>query len=53
MHLFRNMLGYPVVSVGCTRVESHGHARNESISVEEFINGMKFIASILHDFSTS
>lgn len=53
MHLFRNWLGYPVVSVGCAHAESRGHAPNENITVEGFIKGTKFIAAILHDFGIS
>ncbi len=53
MHLFRNWLGYPVVSVGCAHAESRGHAPNENITVEGFIKGTKFIANILHDFGVS
>lgn len=53
MHLFRNWLGYPVVSVGCAHAESHGHAPNENLTVEGFVKGTKFIAAILHDFSVS
>ncbi|UCE44060.1 MAG: M20/M25/M40 family metallo-hydrolase, partial [Candidatus Bathyarchaeota archaeon] len=33
MHLFRNLLGYPVVSVGCAHAESRGHAPNENITI--------------------
>ena len=53
MHLFRNQLGYPVVSVGCVQAESNGHAPNENLSIESFITGTKFIATILQDFSTA
>jgi len=53
MHLFRNWLGYPVVSVGCAHAESRGHAPNENITVEGFVKGTKFMAAILHDFSAS
>lgn len=53
LHLFRNWLGSPVVSVGCSHAESRGHAPNENITVEGFVTGTKFIAAIIHDFSTS
>ncbi len=53
MHLFRNWLGYPVVSVGCAHPESHGHAPNENLTVEGFVKGTKFIAAILYDFGVS
>ena len=53
MHLFRNWLGYPVVSVGCAHAESRAHAPNENITIDGFTKGTKFIATILYDFSTS
>ncbi|TET19062.1 M20/M25/M40 family metallo-hydrolase [Candidatus Bathyarchaeota archaeon] len=53
MHLFRNRLGYPVVSVGCSHAESRAHAPNENITVEGFIKGTKFIATLVHEFSMS
>ncbi len=53
LHLFRNWLGYPIVSVGCAHVESRGHAPNENITVEGFATGTKLIATIINDFATS
>jgi len=53
MHLFRNQIGYPVLSVGCVQAESNTHAPNENLSIESFIKGTKFIASILQDFSVA
>jgi len=53
MHLFRNWLGYPIVSVGCGHAESRAHAPNENITVEGFIKGTKFIATLVHEFSVS
>jgi acetylornithine deacetylase/succinyl-diaminopimelate desuccinylase-like protein len=53
LHLFRNWLGYPIVSVGCAHAESRGHAPNENIAVEGFAKGTKFIAAIINDFSAS
>jgi len=51
MHLFRNQLGYPIVSVGCAQAESNTHAPNENLSIESFIQGTRFMATILQDFS--
>lgn len=51
MHLFRNYLGYPVVSAGCAHAESHGHAPNENITVEGFVEGTRFMATIIKDFA--
>jgi len=53
MYLFRNWLGYPVVSVGCAHAGSRGHAPNENITLDGFVKGTKFIAAIIHDFSIS
>ena len=53
MHLFRNWLGYPVVSVGCAHAESRGHAPNENITIDGFVKGAKFMAAIIHDLSIS
>lgn len=51
MHLFRNFLGYPVISVGCSHPESNTHAPNENLRVKSFITGTKFIATLLNDFA--
>jgi len=53
MHLFRNWLGYPIVSVGCAHAESRGHAPNENITVDGFVQGTKFMAAIIQDFASS
>ena len=51
MHLFRNFLGYPVVSVGCSHPESNTHAPNENLKIKSFIKGIKFIATLISDFA--
>ncbi|MEA2090223.1 MAG: M20/M25/M40 family metallo-hydrolase [Thermoproteota archaeon] len=53
MHLFRNWLGYPVVSVGCSHPGANTHAPNENLRINSFIQGTKFVATILHDFGVS
>jgi len=53
MHLFRNWLGYPVVSVGCAHAESRGHAPNENITIDGFVKGTKFMATLIQDFGIS
>ncbi|UCB61333.1 MAG: M20/M25/M40 family metallo-hydrolase [Candidatus Bathyarchaeota archaeon] len=53
MHLFRNWLGSPVVSVGCSHPEAKGHAPNENLTIDGFIKGTKLMAAILNDFSYS
>jgi len=52
MHLFRNWLGYPIISVGCAHAESRGHAPNENITIDGFVQGTKFIAAIIQDFAS-
>ncbi|MBS7616948.1 M20/M25/M40 family metallo-hydrolase [Candidatus Bathyarchaeota archaeon] len=51
MHLFRNFLGYPIVSAGCGGPESNTHAPNENLEIEGFIKGTKFIATLISDFA--
>jgi acetylornithine deacetylase/succinyl-diaminopimelate desuccinylase-like protein len=53
MHLFRKWLKSPVVSVGCSHADAKGHAPNENLTIEGFIKGTKFMATILNDFSKS
>jgi len=53
MHLFRNFLGYPVVSVGCSHPEANTHAPNENLKIDSFIKGTKFIATLISDFASS
>jgi acetylornithine deacetylase/succinyl-diaminopimelate desuccinylase-like protein len=50
MHLFRNLLGIPVVSAGCSHADARGHAPNENLTIEGFTKGIKFMATILNDF---
>lgn len=51
MHLFRNILDYPVVSVGCSHPESNTHAPNENLQVQSYITGIKFMAALISDFA--
>jgi len=53
MHLFRNILGYPVVSVGCSHPKANTHAPDENLKVESFIKGTKFIATLICDYARS
>jgi acetylornithine deacetylase/succinyl-diaminopimelate desuccinylase-like protein len=39
MHLFRNLLGVPVVSAGCSHADARGHAPNENLTIEGFTRG--------------
>ncbi len=49
MHLFRNLLNCPVVSAGCSHADAKVHAPNENITVDGFIKGTKFMATIMND----
>jgi acetylornithine deacetylase/succinyl-diaminopimelate desuccinylase-like protein len=51
MHLFRNFLGYPVVSAGCSHPEANTHAPDENLKIESFIKGTKFMATLISDFA--
>jgi acetylornithine deacetylase/succinyl-diaminopimelate desuccinylase-like protein len=51
LHLFRNFLGYPVVSAGCGHEESNNHAPNENLQIDGYIKGIKFMAALLTDFA--
>ena len=51
MHLFHNFLECPVVSVGCSHPEANAHAPNENLRISSFIKGIKFMATIINNFS--
>ncbi len=53
MHLFRNWLRCPVVSAGCSHADARTHAPNENLTVEGFVKGIRFMATILNDFGQS
>ena len=53
MHLFHDVLQSPIVSAGCSHADAKGHAPNENLTIEGFVKGTKFIATILHDFSSN
>ncbi len=50
MHVFRNWLDCPVVSVGCGHREARAHAPNENLTVDGFVKGTKLIAAIMQRF---
>ncbi|MHA2406876.1 MAG: M20/M25/M40 family metallo-hydrolase, partial [Candidatus Ranarchaeia archaeon] len=51
LYLFQKTMKCPFVSVGVGHTFSNKHAPNENITVNGFIDGMKFIARILFAFS--
>jgi acetylornithine deacetylase/succinyl-diaminopimelate desuccinylase-like protein len=48
MHLFRDFLDYPIVSVGCSHTEANTHAPDENLKVGSFIKGTKFISTLMN-----
>ncbi len=48
MHLFRNWLGYPIASIGCSHAESRAHAPNENITVDGFVKATKLVTALIH-----
>ncbi|MGC9779839.1 MAG: M20/M25/M40 family metallo-hydrolase [Candidatus Heimdallarchaeota archaeon] len=48
MYLFGDHM--PVVSLGCGHPNSNSHAPNENIYVDDFIDGMKMVVTIIDEF---
>lgn len=51
MGFFCNLTGTPAVCYGVFNDDSHCHAPNEYIFLEDFFNGIKLSAAVLHDFA--
>lgn len=51
MHVLCQGQGIPAVSVGVGHFGSNNHAPNENIFIKDFIQGIKHVAAIIHDFS--
>jgi len=51
MGTFCEPTGIPAVSFGIDHAESNIHAPNENIYLEDYINGIKMTASVMHRFS--
>jgi acetylornithine deacetylase/succinyl-diaminopimelate desuccinylase-like protein len=45
--------GIPAVSTGVGNAESDNHAPNENVVIEDYVQGIKHIASIMETFATS
>ncbi|TLS38701.1 M20/M25/M40 family metallo-hydrolase [Pseudalkalibacillus caeni] len=43
--------GIPSVSVGVGNFESNNHAPNENINIEDYVDGIKLIATVLEDYA--
>jgi acetylornithine deacetylase/succinyl-diaminopimelate desuccinylase-like protein len=50
MYTLCQRLDIPAVSTGIGYAHSNTHAPNENIRIEDFIQGIKHIASIVHEF---
>ena len=50
MGTFCGPTGIPAVSFGIDHAESNIHAPNENIYLEDFIDGIKMTAAVMHDF---
>ncbi|MCS7143346.1 MAG: M20/M25/M40 family metallo-hydrolase [Aigarchaeota archaeon] len=50
MYLITDVLKIPCVGVGFFRKDSHIHAPNENVRVEDYLNGIEHIALILANF---
>jgi len=51
MYVLCQKLGIPAASVGVSYADSRGHAPNENIRLDDFVNGIKHIALIMQEFS--
>jgi len=52
MYVLCQKLGIPAASVGVSHADSRAHAPNENIRLEDFFDGIKHIALIMHEFSS-
>ncbi|WP_307396330.1 M20/M25/M40 family metallo-hydrolase [Bacillus horti] len=51
MYILCQELGIPAVSLGVGNDSSQNHAPNENIKVEDYIQGIKMMATIVHEFA--
>jgi len=51
MYVLCQKLGIAAASVGVSYADSRGHAPNENIRLDDFVNGTKHIGLIMHEFS--
>jgi acetylornithine deacetylase/succinyl-diaminopimelate desuccinylase-like protein len=50
MYILCQKLGIPAVSLGVGNDQSQNHAPNENINVQDYIDGIKMMATIIHEF---
>lgn len=53
MHFFTNTLKLPTVAIGCNHPRSNTHAPNENQRIDVFVQGAKWIASVIEDFAST
>jgi len=51
MYVLCQKLGIPAASVGVSHADSRAHAPNENIRLDDFVDGIKHIALIMHELS--
>ncbi|PLR82534.1 peptidase M20 [Bacillus canaveralius] len=51
MYILCQKYGIPSVSVGVGHFESNNHAPNENIFIEDFIEGIKLISTVIDDYA--
>ncbi len=51
MHVLCQKHGIPSVSVGVGNFQSNNHAPNENIQIEDYIDGIKLIATVIEDYA--
>lgn len=51
MYILCQELGIPAVSLGVGNDSSQNHAPNENIKIEDYIDGIKMMSTIVHEFA--
>ena len=51
MYVLCQKPGIPAAAVGVSHADSRAHAPNENIRLDDFVNGIRHIALIMHEFS--
>jgi acetylornithine deacetylase/succinyl-diaminopimelate desuccinylase-like protein len=51
MYVLCQALGIPAVSAGCSWHDARAHAPNESIRLDDYIEGMSFVRELIDRFA--
>ncbi len=51
MYILCQKLNIPAVSIGVGNHESQTHAPNENIAITDYVDGIKMIATVIHEFA--